>query len=238
MIKFSNKEAEAGFGCLFLMAVYTAIMVGWLYILDYPKNQDGNSVFEAIFCSFLTLALLAFLVSKIREKIKGECDDEEINMGPEENIRNVKDHMFFIMQHGRGIEGVLREFNEIFTLYPLWRLQYWVVFRSWYKAQIDHMIERPEIYGMKFKGGDPYSKEEDPLYDPDAPDWSLYEYKQNYDDKYDSLNFDDHDDDDYDDDDYNDYDNDFDNKRKLKKAAEDGLDLGIGFGIADNILNN
>ena len=24
---------------------------------------------------------------------------------------------------------------------------------------------------MKFKGGRPYSKEEDPLYDPDAPDW-------------------------------------------------------------------
>jgi hypothetical protein len=91
--------------------------------------------------------------------------------------KEVKASMLVDMQfgHHKGIEGAFKEFNDIFRNYPQWHLEDWEVFRAWYKHQIDHMVQHPDIYGLKMKDGSPYSKEKDNLYDPDAPDWEQFD---------------------------------------------------------------
>ncbi|MDE7472042.1 MAG: hypothetical protein K2M68_00490 [Muribaculaceae bacterium] len=119
----------------------------------------------------------------------------------ETNPEKVKEHMLFIMQY-HGAEENLKELNDIFRNYPQWELEKWEVFRAWYKDLIDHALENPEIYNLAMMGGAEYSKESDPLYDPDAPDWEQFDRPRYYDD---------------DDNDYTDTDN------KYRKEAEDGF---------------
>lgn len=87
--------------------------------------------------------------------------------------RKAKAHMLFIMQYGHehGINGALKEFNEIFTSRPDFELQKWEPFRAWYKNHMDFMAKYPDCYKLTFGDGRPYKKEDDPLYDSDAPDW-------------------------------------------------------------------
>lgn len=103
-----------------------------------------------------------------------------------------KSHMLFIMQwgHTNGIMGAVREFNGIFLMHPEWDLQHWEVFRAWYKDSIDHFLDNPHIYTMRMPDGLPYTKQSDPLYDPNAPDWRQFDRDHSHDD-----------DDDFDDDD-------------------------------------
>ena len=37
------------------------------------------------------------------------------------------------------------------------------------------MVKKPDIYGLTMKGGSPYDKDKDPLYDPNAPDWEQFD---------------------------------------------------------------
>ena len=127
-------------------------------------------------------------------------------------IRNFKE---------RALSGALNELNDVFRNYPQWQLEKWEVFRAWYKELIDHALENPEIYNLSMKDGSDYSKEKDPLYDPDAPDWELFD-RNRYSDEED----DEEDDDDYDDD-----------TPKGKTEAKDALMVGIGFGLANCIIN-
>ncbi len=151
-----------------------------------------------------------YMISLSKEGI-----DPTITRETDPNV--LKERMLIIMRfaHEGGIRGKLEELNEIFRNYPRWELSKWVVFRAWYKDLIDHALEHPEIYNMRMKDGSEYSKEEDPLYDSDAPDWKQYDTEY------------------YSDDDYN-Y---KDNNSNLRKSAEDGFYTGIGLGVSDNILD-
>lgn len=158
-------------------------------------------------------SLIMYMISLAKEGI-----DPLITRETDPNV--LKDRMLIIMRNARfgGIKGKLEELNEIFRNYPRWELEKWVVFRAWYKDLVDHAIEHPDIYTMRMKDGSEYSKETDPLYDPDAPDWKQYDRDYYFDD---------------DDDDFNDTDD----KSNLRKSAEDGFYTGIGLGVTDNILN-
>lgn len=158
---------------------------------------------------------------------KSPCRGWNVYKATEESV---KTHMLFVMQYGHagGIEGALYEFNETFKCFPQWKLHEWEVFRAWYKHEIDHMVQRPEIYGLKMKSGKPYSPEADPLYDPEAPDWEQFDRDRTYD-------YLDDDEDDDDEDDYGDYDD----RRKKKtfgQTMKDGFFFGVGFGIGNNLV--
>lgn len=195
-----------------LAVIFGACLYG-LYL--YFGRIDFGLVFLAIFGTIITFLIIAAVIGIIWRAKNGVDLLATLETDPEK----VKEHMLFIMQY-HGAEENLKELNDIFRNYPQWELEKWEVFRAWYKDLIDHALENPEIYNLAMKDGSDYNKEQDPLYDPDAPDWEQFDRKRYYDD----------DDDDDDDDDNNDTPN-------LKKAAKDGFMMGIGFGLANTIIN-
>lgn len=200
-----------------LALIFGACLYG-LYL--YFGRMDFGLVFLAIFGTIITFLIIA-AVSGIIWRAKNGVD---LLATLETDPEKVKEHMLFIMQfgHTEGIKGALNEFNDIFRNYPQWEFQKWEVFRAWYKDLIDRALENPEIYNLTMKNGSEYSKESDPLYDPDAPDWEQFDRKRYYEDENDCD----------DEDDYNDNDT-----SNLKKAAKDGFIMGIGFGLANTIIN-
>lgn len=182
----------------------------------YFETIDFGLVFLAIFGSIMTFLLIAAVMGIIWRVKNGVDLFATLETDPEK----VKEHMLFIMQyrHSGGIKGALKEFNDIFRNYPQWELEKWVVFRAWYKQIVDHALANPEIYILRMKDGSDYTKEQDPLYDPDAPDWEQFDRPYCLDDEED-------------DDDYTDTGN------KYRKAAEEGFYTGLGLGATDNFLN-
>lgn len=198
-------------------SLLVAVFSVWLYIMyHYTGKFDFGVVFMAAFETVITILIIAALRGIVWRVKSGVDLFATLETDPEK----VKEKMLFIMQyrHSEGIKGALNEFNDIFRNYPQWEFHKWVVFRAWYKNLIDHAIENPEIYNLTMKDGSDYNKEQDPLYDPDAPDWEQFDRKRYYSD--------DNDDDDNDD------------TPNLKKAAEDGFLTGVGIGVANNILDN
>ena len=189
----------------------TAIFGVWSYSLYlYFAKIDFGLVFLAIFGTVITFLIIAAIMGVIWRAKNGVDLLATLETAPEK----VKEHMLFIMQY-HGAEENLKELNDIFRNYPQWEFQKWEVFRAWYKDLIDHALENPKIYNLTMKDGSEYSKESDPLYDPDAPDWELFDTRPRYDDE-----------EDYDD-----------NTPNLKKSAKDGFMMGIGFGLANIIIN-
>lgn len=186
--------------------ITTCVLTCYLYSLD------PSTPVQALLMGCISGGVLSLFVP-CAYQIKWRHDNGvDLFATLETDEEKLKEHMLFIMQY-HGIEENLKELNEILRNYPQWHLEDWVVFRSWYKAQIDHMVKYPEIYGLRIKGtGEPYSTDKDPLYDPEAPDWELY----------DRPRYDDEEDDDNDDE-----------PPKISSAAKDGLFFGIGFGAAE-----
>lgn len=204
-----------------ILATVICLMVFCVWQYVFMRVDGGLTIdgfFMSVFCT-LCLLVLFFALKGVKWRIDNGVD---LFAKLETNPEVVKERMLFIMQyrHSDGIKGALKEFNDIFRNYPQWEFQNWEVFRAWYKHLIDHAIEKPEIYNMRFKDGSEYCKEKDPLYDPDAPDWEQFDRSYHYGD-----------DEEYDDDD------DDDETPGLQKAAEDGFYMGIGMGAADNILH-
>lgn len=182
----------------------------------YPSQLSDNILFSLFLGA--GIGIFVFPIREIKRRIDNGID---VFATLETDPEKIQEHMLFIMQH-HGIEENLKELNDIFRNYPQWDLSNWEVFRAWYKAQIDHMIDRPEIYGLTLKGGLPYNKDDDPLYDPDAPDWEQFDRPCYYDDKDDEA-----------DEDYSDNDD----KNSLRKAVGDDFRMGIGLGATESILN-
>lgn len=203
-----------------IVTILTLVIYGiWQYV--FIVIEDGLTVDGFIMSLIFTIVSwgIIYAIKEIKWRVNNGVD---VFANLETDQEKVKSHMLFIMQNN-GVEENLKELNEIFRNYPQWDLSKWEVFRAWYKAQIDYMSEFPEIYHMTMTGtGKPYSKEEDPLYDPGAPDWEQFDSPRHYDD-------------DDDDDDFDDFE---DGGRNFKKAAEDGFSMGIGLGAAANFVNN
>ena len=145
----------------------------------YFYSIDPSTPVQAFFMACIVFWALALIVPCIYQ-IKWRHDNGvDLFATLETNEEKLKEHMLFIMQY-HGVEENLKELNEIFRNYPQWELKNWEVFRAWYKAQMDHMLQYPDIYRLSADGA-PYVKEDDPLYDPEAPDWSLYD-RAHYDD--------------------------------------------------------
>ena len=137
-------------------------------------------------------------------------------------IEKAKSDMLFVMQwgHRNGIIGALQEFNTIFRRHPEWQLTKWEVFRAWYKSEIDHMLKYPDTFKMTLDNGVPYTTAQDPLYDPEAPDWEQFD-RMNYDDDETMDNLHGAADD---------------NSTDFSEAAKKGLYTGIGFAIGNSIV--
>ena len=206
-----------------------AIFGAWLYSLYFYFGKiDFGLVLLAIFETVITFLIIAAVKGVIWRVNNGVDLLATLETDPEK----VKEHMLFIMQY-HGVEENLKELNDIYRNYPQWELDKWEVFRAWYKDFIDHALEKPEIYNLTMNGGAEYSKESDPFYDPDAPDWEQFDRPRYYYDE-DDEDEDDEDEDDEDEDDEDDEDDDFsDNK---KDSASDWIYRGIGFGLANSIL--
>lgn len=204
-----------------LLSVIFGVWLCSLYL--YFGTIDFGLVFLAIFGSVMTFLLIAAVMGIIWRVKNGVDLLATLETDPEK----VKEHMLFIMQYGHsgGIKGALHEFNDIFRNYPQWELEKWEVFRAWYKQIIDHALANPEIYIMRMKDGSDYTKEQDPLYDPDAPDWEQFDRPRYYYDEEDEG-------------DEDDYDDDFsDNSNKKDDSLSDWLYRGIGFGAANSIFS-
>ena len=199
----------------------------WIFYI-YLYRSDPSTPFQAFFTACTCGAATSLIVPCIYQ-IKWRYDNGvDLLATLETDPEKVKAHMLHIMQwgHEHGMVGALKEFNDIFRNYPQWDLSDWEVFRAWYKHEIDHMTQRPEIYHLTMKvDGSPYSKEADPLYDPDAPDWELFDRDRSHD----------FDDDDFDeeDDGYDDYGE----KRESGSSAGDAFAIGIGIGAGSALCN-
>lgn len=100
------------------------------------------------------------------------------------------------------------------------------------------MLSYPTIYTLTDPDGTPYSKDDDPLYDQKAPDWTLYDRKRSYDneDYDDDLDDDEYDYDDIDDDDFDYY---SDRRRKRRRRANsDAFAIGMGIGAITGLTGN
>ncbi len=214
--------------------ILTLVIFGiWQYVfIVFDDGLTVSGFMMSIIFTFVSWVIIYCIMAIVWRVNNGVDLLATLETDPEK----VKERMLTIMQYGhsRGVVGALNEFNDIFRNYPQWELAKWEVFRAWYKDLIDHALEKPEIYNLSMKDGSRYEKEFDPLYDPDAPDWEQFDRPRNYDDE--DYYYDDEDDEDDDEDDDDDFDYQ-DNTPDLKKAAKDGLLMGIGFGIANNILN-
>ena len=210
------KKNNSGW-CLVTLSILLAVYAGWFYVAyRMQRGITATGFFLSIFLTICTFVALCAVIELIWRHKNGVDLLATLETDPEK----VKEHMLFIMQwgHPEGIVGAMREFNEIFRNYPEWNLHRWEVFRAWYKHEIDHMTEKPDIYVMKMKAdGSSYIKENDPLYDSDAPDWDQFDRDHSHD---------------YDDDEAL-----SDSSPNHKTAATDGFMMGVGFGAADNILN-
>lgn len=201
-----------------LFSIFVILFAIWLFVIYAITGYiDSGLVVIALFgVGFTVVAIYAW--KEISWRVHNGVD---VFATLETDPETVKNLMLITMRHGHadGIKGAFKEFNEIFRNYPQWRLQDWVVFRSWYKNVIDQAVKFPDVYKLEFKDGTmPYSKEQDPMYDPDAPDWE--QFNPYYDDD--------------DNDDFDDYDN---SDGKFRKEAEDGFYTGLGIGAADDMLN-
>lgn len=212
--------------------ILVTIYIGWLLVCNSVKGYiDFEDFFLSLFITILSLLVIIGIKGIIWRIENGVDVFATLETDPE----NVKEHMLFIMQfgHSEGMVGALKEFNDIFRNYPQWELHKWEVFRAWYKHEIDAMTSQPGIYVMTMKkDGSEYSKDKDPLYDPDAPDWEQFDRPHNYDD---DDEFDDNDDD-FDDDDNDDY-NDDDNRDSRQDEVDNAFCLGLGMGMANGMLN-
>lgn len=194
---------------------WSVFIVSTCIFTVYFYNLDPSTPFQAFFAACFVSGALALIVPCIYQ-IKWRKDNGvDLFATLETDEEKLKEHMLFIMQY-HGVEENLKELNEIFRNYPQWHLEDWVVFRSWYKAQIDHMVKYPDIYGLKITGtGEPYSADKDPLYDPEAPDWEQYD-RPHYDDEEEDDN----------------------EPPNISNTAKEGLFFGIGFGAATEMLDN
>lgn len=217
---------------LLILFLFTSMI--WFLVCYYKIGGDTvDSILMAIFLGAVT-SFLYLPIRETRQRIRKGIDPwAKLETDPEV----VKAHMLFVMQwgHEHGVKGAIKEFNEIFRNYPDWRLHDWEVFRAWYKDLIDHIISFHGIHALSGPDGEPYTRENDDMYDPEAPDWKQFDRRHYYDydvddddDDEESDNFDDgygyDDDDDY-----------SDGGHKLKRSAEEGFYTGIGIGAGMNI---
>lgn len=128
----------------------TCIITAFLY------KVDPSSPFEAFFAACFVSVGPALIVLCIYQLKWRHDNGVDLFATLETDKRKLKKHMLFIMQY-HGIEENLKELNDIFRNYPQWELHKWEVFRAWYKAQIDHMVLHPDIYGLSLNG-EPYKK--------------------------------------------------------------------------------
>lgn len=227
----------------FITFVVSTLIIG-LFLVNDP--------FVALFCGTFCIILGYFISSAIDGYISSRHPDflyttyedlrkyASLRLTRREELQKT---MLLKMQYMQDINDTCEELNKIFNANRSLKLTRWIVFRAWYKAQIDHMLKYPETYNLTLQG-EPYSKDDDPLYDPNAPDWSLYDRKREYYDDYsdDDDDYGDDDDEYYDDDDPDEDDDDefYDGirRKRFRHAAEDGLAMGIGLGIGIDSAND
>lgn len=192
IVLFSTYDIPAGLMCAIPFAIF-GLLIGAAVDSYLSSKYPGT-----LYLPYKQMRALAQERIKKREKLQAT--------------------MLFKMQYIHGIERTIAELNEIFKANRDLKLTRWIVFRSWYKEQIDHMLQNPDIYHLSVNGA-AYCKEDDPLYDPEAPDWSIYDSERNY----------------YDDD--NDDDDDFDDFRNVDKNSKvgDALAVGMGIGIVNGL---
>lgn len=157
------------------------IFLVWLYVF---YNMDNNTVtidgvIASILFTFLSWVFIWVIIG-IDRRIENGVD---IFATLESDPKKVKERMLFVMRYGHnnGLNGAIEEFNDIFRNYPQWHFQNWVVFRAWYKDMIDRNLRYPDISHLTKSNGEPYIKEEDPLYDPEAPAWEQFDRHHYYD---------------------------------------------------------
>lgn len=159
-----------------LVIVYTiffgTIFVWWWFLSIYFSGYGfwGRVGWCTLFslATYFCIGLVFNMVDRVKmgmDPLSWENDYDD--------PRKAKGRMLFVMQYGHkhGIEGALKEFDVIFNGHPDWELQKWEPFRSWYKNNIDFMVQYPDCYDLTLGDGRPYKKEDDLLYDPDALDW-------------------------------------------------------------------
>lgn len=146
-----------------------------------------------------------------------------------------EEQMLFWMQYC-SFPDAMRDIEQLFRQNKHLKLHRYKAFRAWYKYHKDWEKKDLEFYAKLLANG-MTTHEEDPYYDPNAPDWAQFDRPHYYDDDDADEDYDDYD---GDDEDYDDYDeDDFDEKSPdFKKAARDGFMMGIGYGIVNNTLSN
>ena len=152
--------------------IYIGLVLSWYY---FTGDFSLSSLFLCVILTICTLLIIA-CVRNIIWRIENGVD---VFATLETKEEDVKRRMLFIMlgRHTGGIAEAFDELNAIFRNYPQWNLSGWDVFRSWYKENIDYMVKYEYFYGLKDKTtGEPYIKENDPLYDLNAKDWEELKY--------------------------------------------------------------
>ncbi|MDE6468783.1 MAG: hypothetical protein K2L28_07805 [Muribaculaceae bacterium] len=157
-------------------AVLLGYIVAFSCTLYWAYDGSGSVGLDEIGLSFLIGVCAVLLVLAVDSIIWRLQNDLDLTDSFETDIEKVKARLLSIMENlPEGGEGAIKSLNTAFRIYPEWKLQKWDTFRAWYKAIIDFMTSQPHLYRLTIPGGMPYRKELDPLYDPEAPDWELFD---------------------------------------------------------------
>lgn len=176
---------------------------------------------EAITVIVIALAVLAYIVYKFVRYWKYGIEDPDLI----EYISEKEKGKMLIKMQWDNLDGVYRVLEYVLPTinkYPECNFQDWDAFKAWYKETVDNHSSLVELYYRTHVDADfVYCKENDPLYDPDAPDWEQFDRDHSHD--FDPTL------------DYTDYSLGYNKKRR---AAEDGFFTGIGLGATGLDFND
>lgn len=199
------------------------IFAAWCVVFSFFIPEVEFVVFFSVLASIVSASIVVCIKELHRRWQLGIPLLEKLDQTKEQ----VQNHLLFRFQYGhyKGIKGLIEELNYTFRCYPEYELTDWIVFRSWYKDLVDHALAHPDIYTLTVNGGEPYRPEDDNLYDPNAPAWSEYALKREYDD----------DDDDESEDDLLDWDP-FAKEKEESKRWSDAISIGYGFALGNTLF--
>lgn len=95
--------------------------------------------------------------------------------------KELREHILWHMQIPYSNPEKLRNIEKIFRQNPDLKLHRYLPFRAWYKHYMGSYLENPDFYAKLIAAG-MTPLDQDPYFDPNAPDWEQFDQEHYYDD--------------------------------------------------------
>lgn len=154
--------------------IYTLVIIlfgAWLYFLYlYTGHFEFGLVFLAflgVICSILIIGAVKSIIWRVENGVDLfatlETDPEKLKL---------KLYMKMLQCQIERFPEVFNDITEETRNYPKWDILGSKMFQSWYKYNVDYMLQHPMNYDLSWLAdGNPYIKEKDLYYNFHALPW-------------------------------------------------------------------